>query len=156
MVRPQVADQRLVIGFIRHFNPRDLSRWPRGTLYPQKLAITSLTSGGRSVGIVRLRTQTKEFVFFFHLWLHFTDHYHTKTSDQSHSLHCSAWQCFPTADIPLLPGSCPHRLAGISYQDCAIVKVKVTLRHMSRPVRPGVRRPSGTRNQISYLLEILC
>jgi hypothetical protein len=29
-------------------------------------------------------------------------------------------------------------------------------RHMSRPVRLGVRRPSGTRDQISYLLEILC
>jgi hypothetical protein len=27
------------------------------------LAITSLTSGGRSVGIVRSRTQTKEFYF---------------------------------------------------------------------------------------------
>jgi hypothetical protein len=34
---------------------------PRGTLYPQKLAITSPTSGGRSVGIVRSRTQTMEF-----------------------------------------------------------------------------------------------
>jgi hypothetical protein len=32
---------------------------------PQKLAITSMTSGGRSVGIVRSRTQTMEFVLFF-------------------------------------------------------------------------------------------
>jgi hypothetical protein len=40
---------------------RDPSRWPRGTLYPQKLAISSPTSGGRSVGIVRLQTQTMEF-----------------------------------------------------------------------------------------------
>jgi hypothetical protein len=30
----------------------------------KKLAITSLTSGGRSVGIVRSRTQTMEFSFF--------------------------------------------------------------------------------------------
>jgi hypothetical protein len=37
------------------------SRWPRGTLYPHKLAITSPTRGGRSVGIVRSRTQTMEF-----------------------------------------------------------------------------------------------
>jgi hypothetical protein len=36
---------------------RDRLRWPRDTLYPQKLAQTSLTSGGRSVGIVRLRTK---------------------------------------------------------------------------------------------------
>jgi hypothetical protein len=27
--------------------------WPRDTLYPQKLALTSPTSGGRLVGIVR-------------------------------------------------------------------------------------------------------
>jgi hypothetical protein len=33
--------------------------------YPQKLAITSPTSGGRSVGIVRSRTQTMEFSFSF-------------------------------------------------------------------------------------------
>jgi hypothetical protein len=42
----------------------DPSRSPRGTLYQQKLAITSPTSGGRSVGIVRSRTQTMEFVLF--------------------------------------------------------------------------------------------
>ena len=31
------------------------------TLYPQKLALTSPTGGGRSVGIVRVRTKTTEF-----------------------------------------------------------------------------------------------
>jgi hypothetical protein len=36
-------------------------QWPRGTLYPQKLALTSPTSGGRSVDIVRSRTQATEF-----------------------------------------------------------------------------------------------
>jgi hypothetical protein len=35
--------------------------WPRDTLYPLKLALTSPTSGGRSVGIVRWRTKTPEF-----------------------------------------------------------------------------------------------
>jgi hypothetical protein len=34
----------------------DSLRWPRDTLYPLKLALTSPTSGGRSVGIVRRRT----------------------------------------------------------------------------------------------------
>jgi hypothetical protein len=38
-------------------------RWPRNTLYPQKLALTSPTSGGRSVGLVRLRTKATEFNF---------------------------------------------------------------------------------------------
>jgi len=31
-------------------------------LYPQKLALTSPTGGGRSVGIVRLRTKATEFL----------------------------------------------------------------------------------------------
>jgi hypothetical protein len=34
-------------------------------LYPQKLALTSSTSGGRSVGIVRSQTQATEFSFSF-------------------------------------------------------------------------------------------
>jgi len=32
-------------------------------LYPQKLALTSPTGGGRSVGIVRMRTKATEFSF---------------------------------------------------------------------------------------------
>jgi hypothetical protein len=42
----------------------DPSRWPRGTLHPQKLTLTSLTRGSRSFGIVRSRTQATEFSFF--------------------------------------------------------------------------------------------
>jgi hypothetical protein len=47
----------------REYGRRDPSCWPRGTLYPQKLALTSPTSDGRSVGIVRSRTQATEFFF---------------------------------------------------------------------------------------------
>jgi hypothetical protein len=39
--------------------------------YPQKLALTSPTCGGRSVGVVRLRTKTMEFFcccLSEHLW----------------------------------------------------------------------------------------
>jgi hypothetical protein len=46
----------------REYGCRDPSRWPRGTLYQQKFALTSPTSGGRSVGIVRSRTQATELV----------------------------------------------------------------------------------------------
>jgi hypothetical protein len=35
--------------------------WPRDTLYPKKLALTSPTSGGRSVGIVFLLTKSHGF-----------------------------------------------------------------------------------------------
>jgi hypothetical protein len=44
----------------REYGRRDPSRWPRGNLYPRKLALTPLTSGGRSVSIVRSRTQATE------------------------------------------------------------------------------------------------
>jgi hypothetical protein len=40
-------------------------RWSRNTLYQQRLALTSSASGGRSVGIVRLRTKATEFSFSF-------------------------------------------------------------------------------------------
>jgi hypothetical protein len=39
---------------------RSPSRWPRSSPYPQKLVLTSPTSGGRSAGIVRSRTQAIE------------------------------------------------------------------------------------------------
>jgi hypothetical protein len=48
----------------REYGRRDPSRWPRDNLYPQKLAIISPTSGGRSVSIVRSRTQTWIFFMF--------------------------------------------------------------------------------------------
>jgi hypothetical protein len=41
------------------------------SLYQQKLALTSPTSGGRSVGLVRSRTQATEFVFVcFHFFVY--------------------------------------------------------------------------------------
>jgi hypothetical protein len=44
----------------------DPLRWPRDTLYPQKLELTSPTSGGRSVGIFRLRNKRpRNLVFSF-------------------------------------------------------------------------------------------
>jgi hypothetical protein len=46
----------------REYGRGDPLHWPRDTLYPQKLALTSPTYGGRSVGIVRSRTKATEFV----------------------------------------------------------------------------------------------
>jgi hypothetical protein len=47
----------------REYGRRDPSHWPRGNVFPQKLALTSPTSGGRSAGLVRSRTQATEFSF---------------------------------------------------------------------------------------------
>jgi hypothetical protein len=41
----------------------DPLRWPRDKLYTQKLTLTSPTSGGRSVGIVRLQAKARVFRF---------------------------------------------------------------------------------------------
>jgi hypothetical protein len=40
-------------------------RWPRDTLYPHKLALTSPTSDGQSVGTVRLRSKATDFFSIF-------------------------------------------------------------------------------------------
>jgi hypothetical protein len=50
----------------RDYGRGDPLRWPRDTLYPQKLALTSPTSGGHSVGIVccGLRPRSLFFVVF--------------------------------------------------------------------------------------------
>jgi hypothetical protein len=42
----------------------DSLRWPRDTLYRLKFALTSPTSGGRFVGIVRWRTKASEFSLY--------------------------------------------------------------------------------------------
>jgi hypothetical protein len=47
-------------GINGHMN---LLRWPRNTLYLQKLALTLPTSGGRSVVMVRLRTKSHRVCF---------------------------------------------------------------------------------------------
>jgi hypothetical protein len=52
----------------REYGRREQSCWPRGTLYPQKLALSSPTSGGSVAGIVRLQTQATEFSFFFQFY----------------------------------------------------------------------------------------
>jgi hypothetical protein len=53
----------IIILEIREYGRRDPSRWPRSTLYPQKLALASLTSGGRSVGIIRSWSKATEVRF---------------------------------------------------------------------------------------------
>jgi hypothetical protein len=46
----------------QEYGHRVTSRWPRDTLSKQKLVLNSPTSGGRSIGIVRSRTQATEFI----------------------------------------------------------------------------------------------
>jgi hypothetical protein len=51
------------------YGGRDPSHCPRGAIYQQKSALTSPTSDGRSIGIVRSRTQATKFVFVFCFFL---------------------------------------------------------------------------------------
>jgi hypothetical protein len=48
----------------REYGRRNPLRWPCDTLYQQKLALTSPTSDGHSVGIVRLLTMATKFVLY--------------------------------------------------------------------------------------------
>jgi hypothetical protein len=53
----------------REYGSMDPSTWPRGTLCPQKLELTSPTSSGRSVSIVRPQTEATKFVFLFRFFM---------------------------------------------------------------------------------------
>jgi hypothetical protein len=46
------------------YRRRDPSRWPRGTLYPQKLALISPKNDRSSISIVRSRIEATEFSIF--------------------------------------------------------------------------------------------
>jgi hypothetical protein len=46
----------------QEYGRRDPLCWSHNILYPQKLALTSPTSSGRLVGIVRSRTEATSFV----------------------------------------------------------------------------------------------
>jgi hypothetical protein len=52
----------------REYGRGDPLCWPCKTLYPQKLALTSRTSDGRSVDIVRSRTQVMELSFLIYIY----------------------------------------------------------------------------------------
>jgi hypothetical protein len=70
---------------------KDSLRWPCDTLYPQKLALTSPTSGGRSVGIVCLPTKTTEFCFFINgQWTKLSTHF--KCTLRTHT-DAGVWWC---------------------------------------------------------------
>jgi hypothetical protein len=62
----------------QEYGRRDPLCWLRDTLYPRKLALTSPTSGGHSVGIVRSQNKATEFVVFVYYYqmtrLSETDH----------------------------------------------------------------------------------
>jgi hypothetical protein len=53
----------MIIPGPEEYGRMDPSRWPRGSLYPQKLALTSPKSAGHLVGTVPSRTQATEFSF---------------------------------------------------------------------------------------------
>jgi hypothetical protein len=75
---PQIPQQIFCYSFILLFpvykteinGSGNSLRWPRNTLYQQRLALTSPTSGGRSVGVVRLRTTATEFSLFWSYYLY--------------------------------------------------------------------------------------
>jgi hypothetical protein len=54
---------------IPEYGRRDPSRLPRGSPYPQHLALTSLSSSGSMVGTVCSRTQATEFSLGSMMWL---------------------------------------------------------------------------------------
>jgi hypothetical protein len=81
----------------REYGRRDPSRWPRGSLYPQKLALTSPTSGGRTVARIHSRTHDMELFCFLCLTIVYSVRRRqkvfptssTKAEDIEHVLPCT-------------------------------------------------------------------
>jgi hypothetical protein len=95
--------------------------------------------------------------------------HHRPHLPQLYRLHVPvATSAFPHASTPKQPSPrgglmCEHptrlHFADVGYyaKVCCMVGVEVKLRStVSRPVRLGVRHPSGTRDQFFFLLEIFC
>ena len=58
-------------------------------LYPQKSALTSPTGGGRSVGIVRVRTKATEFLYNFNVAdVHCSYMFRLQRSDHHQAVYC--------------------------------------------------------------------
>jgi hypothetical protein len=82
----------------RRSGRRDPSRWPYGPLYRQNLALTSPTSGCRSVGTVRCRTQAMEFSFSLVLVDYLLSFMKTKamfSSEKQHNFYQNIRRCIP-------------------------------------------------------------
>jgi hypothetical protein len=77
---------------------RDPSHWQCGTLHPQKLALTSPTSGGRSACTVRSRTHATEFRSL-DIWNLETHHLHhlAITGNNALKYQYKRWLSFPHA-----------------------------------------------------------
>jgi hypothetical protein len=96
----------------REYGSGDPLRWPRGSLYPQTFALTSPTSGARSVGIVRSCTQAMEiFVFFSGGW-------GIKKYIETPLTHVLQifWRCRFPVSFPLNPAQQPRNCT-----DCSII-----------------------------------
>jgi hypothetical protein len=79
-----------------HF-ARCVTRRPRDTLYPQKLVLTSQTSGGRSVGIVYSRTQATEFSIVYSGLCDNREQLKIESTAQGRDRLCRAEDVFPIA-----------------------------------------------------------
>jgi hypothetical protein len=96
----------------REYGRRDSSRWPRGTLYPQKVALTSLTSGGRSVGIVRLQTEATELLLLRRLSKWIPRYWHLLLEEEVRYWCCGSipWKTPTSGQVSL-------RLATVTWVD---------------------------------------
>jgi hypothetical protein len=99
---------------------------PHDTLYPQKLALTSPTSGGHSVGIVRSRTKgTESFFCFFQ-----EDLVQTQTSE-----HCSVLRKFPCWRLYQTVGWYIHPPSLSHYQNIYLPSLSLSLTLTERTKR---------------------
>jgi hypothetical protein len=89
----------------REYGRGDPLLWRRDTLYPQKLALTSPTYGGRSVDIVRLRTKTTELVG---QWTWFYSLACDRNRSSGLTFPTMFWDCYRLGNWNMCRTNCPE------------------------------------------------
>jgi len=77
-------------------------------LYPQKLALTSPTGGGRSVGIVRVRTKATEFSLYIYI-------YYSHNFNRNYNFNCYA---VTVAQLYSCNNNITLKMTGIPAETC--------------------------------------
>jgi hypothetical protein len=85
----------------REYGRSDPLCWPRDTLYQQKLVLTSPTSGGHSVRIVRSRTKATDIVLYLPYLPDYTSR-HVTVATQNSRVRChwlsASWHIWPLSE----------------------------------------------------------
>jgi hypothetical protein len=151
----------------RGYGCRDTSRWPRDTLYPQKSALTSPTSGGSSVSTSLADNNYVKTMHDLQLsqWIHVIKssrtitrvnnelklNFHTLSPFRSSSSMLRVWEKFtkPVSEYEYVTGSC----SGFSHLQIALITK--TLNAQNIQIYQYIAETFRTRHRVGKCKKLL-